>query len=136
MIFYFSAYKYIGIYSLYCNNRSILLNLSTSLSSFITKYCKILHYYNDFSGNTIHLPDKDLFLILFITSSLRGHLFDLFLRNFLRFSFHSHSFCKFLAESEYDCTKDSYNCTDSDEERHFASFFIEVNEDHVKSSSY
>lgn len=82
------------------------------------------------------LPDKDLFLILFITSSLRGHLLDLFLRNFLRFSFHSHSFCKLLAEYKYDCTKNSYNCTDSDEERHFASFFIEVNEDHVKSSSY
>ena len=82
------------------------------------------------------LPDKDLFSILFITSSLRGHLFDLFSRNFLRFSFHSHSFCKLLAESEYDRTKDSYNRTDSDEERYFASFFIEVNEDHVKSSSY
>lgn len=96
-------------------------------------YYKILQNQKVLAG---HLCLTRIFLILFITSSLRGHLLDLFLRNFLRFSFHSHSFCKFLAESEYDCTKDSYNCTDSDEERHFASFFIKVNEDHVKSSSY
>ena len=81
------------------------------------------------------LPDKD-FLILFITSSLRGHLLDLFLRNFLRFSFHSHSFCKLLAEYKYNCTQNRYHRADSDEERYFTSFFIEVNEDHVKSSSY